>query len=530
MNNLQHIQITLLATSDVHGNILPVRYVDNADIDTGLIKLAALVEETRTNREHVLFIDNGDLLQGTPFAYYHACLDQTITHPIVSLMNHLQLDAFIPGNHEFNYGFPFIERVREQSNYPWLAANILNTQTGEPYFGCPYRIFTFPGGATIGLLGLTTQYIPNWEQPAHIEGLIFESAVDAAKRWVPYLKEQEGVHAVVVSYHGGLERDAQTGEEHEEQTGENEGWRLCQEVEGIDVLLTGHQHQQIGGITVNHTLVIQPGYQGSCLADIELSLTKDDRNSWSLSSSQAKLREPGKVVVDRTLTELVQVCEENTQSWLDKPLCEVIGEMRMTDHSSARLIEHPLVELINRIQMEVSGADISNTALFDNVAPGFGPLVSMREVTANYPYPNTLKVLLLSGKDIKEALEWTARYFSTYEGGNITVDPSYLHPKPQHYNYDMWEGIDYTINVSRPAGSRIEELRYKGQPLNPEGEYKVVMNHYRASGGGNYRMLRNKPIIREITVDMTEIIANYLMQRGTIQAEVNNNWKVIHNG
>lgn len=522
------LQVTVLATSDIHGSIMPIRYADNGIRESGLIKLASIVEQKRIEKEQVLFIDNGDLLQGTPFAYYHACLDRDSEHPIVKLMNRLRLDAFVPGNHEFNYGLDFLARARSQSSYPWLSANIISTQTGEPYFGCPYRIFTFPNGARIGLLGLTTQFIPNWEQPPHIEGLSFESAVTAAERWVPYLREQEGVHAVIVSYHGGFERDLETGEESEDQTGENEGWSLCQEVEGIDVLLTGHQHRQIDGVYISNTLVVQPGYQGSCLAEVELILSRSTNAHWVVQALQAKLHDANGRAVNSSLTQLMHTYEQNTQLWLDQPLCKVEGEMRVIDHREARLCEHPLVELINRIQMEVTGTEISNTALFDNEATGFGPRVSMREVTANYPYPNTLRVLRLSGADIREALEWTARYFAPYDGNRIEADPSYLYPKPQHYNYDMWEGIEYKINVSKPLGSRIEGLSYKGRPLDLNVEYEVVMNHYRASGGGNYRMLRNKQIIREVTVDMTELIAEYLMKHGTVKATKNDNWSVIH--
>lgn len=522
-------QVTVLFTSDIHGHVLPIRYVDNEAAEYGLLKLASIIEQTRREKGHVLVIDNGDLLQGTPFAYYHACIDRTTAHPIVEVMNKLRLDAFIPGNHEFNYGLSFLHRARNESEFPWLSANVLNERTGEPFLGCPYRIFEFPGGAKIGLLGLTTPYIPNWEQPAHIEGLSFESAVTAAKRWVPIMKEQEGAHIIIVSYHGGFERDVHTGEEMEEQTGENEGWRLCQEVEGIDVLLTGHQHQRINGVRIGNALIVQPGYQGSCLAHIELDLVNEGDNRWLLNASRAMLREASEAKASLLYSERLQDCEDNVQRWLDRPLCEVKGEMRVIDPMAARLMEHPLIELVNRIQMEAAGTDISCTSLFDNLAPGFGPKVSMREVTANYPFPNTLKVLRLSGEDIRDALEWTALYFArSGESEPIVADPSYLHPKPQHYNYDMWEGIEYSIHVSRPAGSRIEGLKYKGQPLDPQGEYEVVMNHYRASGGGNYRMFRGKPIVREVTVDMTEIIAEYLTKAGVVHARANDNWKVVH--
>ncbi|WP_239618536.1 bifunctional metallophosphatase/5'-nucleotidase [Cohnella mopanensis] len=523
--NHQTLQLTILATSDIHGHVLPIRYVDNKETDNGLLRLATIIEQERKQKDNVLVIDNGDLLQGTPFAFYHACLDQS-AHPIIGLMNHLRLDAFIPGNHEFNYGLNFVNRAKSESEYPWLSANIVKEGTDEPYFGCPYRIFLMPGGVRVGLLGLTTPYIPNWEQPSHIAGLSFESAVSAAKRWVPLMKEREGVDILIVSYHGGFERDVQSGEETEELTGENEGWQLCQEVEGIDVLITGHQHQRIGGASIGNTLVVQPGYQGSCLAQIDLLLQKGDDGAWVVKDCDSRLREASEAAVNPDLAERVRSCEDNTQRWLDQPLCEVRGEMRVVDPMAARMQEHPLIELVNRIQMEAAGVDISCTSLFDNLAPGFGPHVSMREVTANYPYPNTLKVLLLSGRDIAEALEWTAAYFALANDGSIIVDPSYLSPKPQHFNYDMWAGIEYAISVSRPVGSRIEGLKYQDKPLDPLGQYEVAMNHYRASGGGNYRMFRGKPVVREVTVDMTEIIAEYLTKTGIVHARTNGNWTV----
>ncbi|MFC4600113.1 bifunctional metallophosphatase/5'-nucleotidase [Cohnella hongkongensis] len=519
-------QATLLFTSDVHGHMLPIRYADNSPEEYGLLKLASLVKKIRSERSNVLFIDNGDLLQGTPFAYYHACLDRESPHPIVAAMNALELDAFVPGNHEFNYGLPFVERARAQSEFPWLSANLLRAGTGEPYFGRPYLVFELECGARIGLVGLTTPYIPNWEQPANIEGLAFEPAVDAARRWVAHLKKRERADVVVVSYHGGFERDLDTGEETEEQTGENEGWRLCREVEGIDVLLTGHQHRRIEGAKIAGTHVVQPGYQGSCLAQIELGLARDDAGRWSLVSVESSLREAGEAESDRELAERMRENEERVQGWLDRPLCEVQGEMRIFDPMEARLREHPLIELVNRIQMEASGADISCTSLFDNRSPGFGPRVSMREVTANYPFPNTLRVLRLNGADIRAALERTAAYFTLDGNGEIAVSPSFVYPKPQHYNYDMWEGIEYEIDVSLPIGSRIRTLTRDGRPLDPEGQYDVVMNHYRASGGGDYRMFRGKPVVREVTVDMTEIIAEYLSKAVVVRASANGNWKV----
>ncbi|MFC5471413.1 bifunctional metallophosphatase/5'-nucleotidase [Cohnella suwonensis] len=526
MSDIRTMRLTVLATSDVHGHVLPVRYADNARTESGLSKLATIVRETREKSDLMLFIDNGDLLQGTPFAYYFARLDETTPHPIVETMNALGLDAFVPGNHEFNYGLSFVRRTWQQSKYPWLSANVLDAKTGEPYFGVPYRILEGEEGLRVAVLGLTTAYIPNWEQPGNIERLRFEPATEAAKRWVPILKEREGAHVVIVSYHGGFERDIGTGEEIEEQTGENEGWRLCQEVEGIDLLVTGHQHRRIEGARVGRTWTVQPGYQASGLSRIELNL-ENRAGEWGLASVRSDFAESEGVESDEELERRLSTSEALTQRWLDTPICEIRGDMMLTDHAAARLSEHPLVALINRIQMEATGTAISCTSLFDNAATGFGPRVTMREVTANYPYPNTLKVLRLSGKDILEALEKTAAYFAqAAPGGPIQVSPAYLFPKPQHYNYDMWAGIEYGIDVSRPAGNRVAYVRRDCRPLDLNASFDVVMNHYRASGGGDYRMFRGKPVVRESTVDMTETIAEWLAKAQVVEARADGQWRV----
>ncbi|UUZ80957.1 5'-nucleotidase C-terminal domain-containing protein [Paenibacillus sp. P26] len=200
----------------------------------------------------------------------------------------------------------------------------------------------------------------------------------------------------------------------------------------------------------------------------------------------------------------------------------------MTDPMQVRLKEHPLIEFINRVQMELSGAHISNTALFDNVSPGFPENITMRDIVSNYIYPNTLQVIRVSGQDIIDALERSAAYFEEYHGeGPIRVSPEFSDPKPQHYNYDMWEGIEYKINISRPVGQRIVELNYEGKPLNPAGEYDVVMNNYRAAGGGNYTMFQGRPVVKDIPTDMAEPLASYIMDKGTIETVLNRNWEVV---
>ncbi|WP_279628373.1 bifunctional metallophosphatase/5'-nucleotidase [Paenibacillus ferrarius] len=518
--------ISILETSDLHGSMLPIQYANNQANEVGLTKIAALIASERSLHQEVIVIDNGDLIQGTPLAYHHARLDNEPMDPMVLGLNYLGYDAAVVGNHEFNYGLDVLRKAVKESEFPWLCATILDAQSGEPFLGKPYMIKQFENGIRVGILGLTTPYIPNWENPVHIEGLRFVDAVEAAKTWVKVLKEQEQVDVVVVSYHGGFERDLTTGEPTEPLTGENQGYQLCMEVDGIDVLLTGHQHRSIAGIQVNGVIVVQPGTTGVTLGKVQLELSLL-KGKWQIDAKTSELLSVAGTEADKKLIELVSPYEAKTQEWLDQPIGKLTGDMRVKDPMQIRLKDNALIEFINRVQMDLSGALISNTALFDNVSPGFPADITMRDIVSNYIYPNTLKVIRISGQDIKDALEQSAEYFELTSTGDVQVSSKFKEPKPQHFNYDMWEGITYKLNISRPIGSRVVQLDYEGEPLNLEASFDVVMNNYRAAGGGNYAMFQNKPVIKDIPTDVAELLAGYIMERGTIEATLNQNWEVI---
>lgn len=521
------MELIILETSDVHGSIFPINYGTNQYADVGLAKVATLIKEERTKNSHVLLIDNGDLIQGTPMSFHYAKINSQRPNPMIVAANEMKYDAAVFGNHEFNYGKTLLASAVKESSFPWLSANIVNVETGEPFFGKPY-IVKHAGDVKVGILGLTTSYIPNWEQPQHIEGMRFNDPVLTAKKWVRILKEQEKADIVMVSYHGGFERDLETGQPTETLTGENQGYQICMEVEGIDVLLTGHQHRQIAGKTVNGVIVVQPGKNGIALGKVSLQLEKGEKG-WQCVQKSSELLSVTDVEEDISLLEKVKIYEAETQEWLDQPLGKIDGDMLVRDPIGIRMEDHALTEFINHVQMEAAGTDISSTSLFDYHSPGIPENVSMRDIVSNYVYPNTLKVIRITGQDIKEALEQSASYFEQYDGeGEIKVNPSFFSPKPQHYNYDMWEGIHYLIDISKPIGERIVKLEYKGNQVKPGEEYEVVMNNYRAGGGGNYFMYKNKPVIKDISIEVSEIIANYILENKVVKATVNHNWKVIY--
>ncbi|WP_040345092.1 bifunctional metallophosphatase/5'-nucleotidase [Neobacillus bataviensis] len=523
---MERMELVILETSDVHGNIFPLNYGNNQSSDVGLGKIASLIKKERTKNPYVLLVDNGDLIQGTPLTYHYARVNSHRPNPMIVAANEMKYDAAVFGNHEFNYGKDILDSAVNDSNFPWLSANIVSVETDKPYFGKPYLVKK-AGDLKVGILGLTTHYIPNWEQPQHIEGMRFEDAVLAAKKWVKILKDDEKVDIVVVSYHGGFERDLVTGEPTEKLTGENQGYQICMEIEGIDVLLTGHQHRQIAGNLINGVIVVQPGKDGIALGKVTILLEKDAAG-WKCMQKSSELLSVPSDEEDFSLLEVVKRYEDDTQDWLDQPIGKIEGAMIFRDPMEVRIKDNSLIEFINRVQMEVSGVDISCTALFDSVALGFPEDVTMRAVVSNYIYPNTLKVIRITGQDMKDALEQSASYFEQYDGIEIKVNPAFIYPKPQHYNYDMWEGIDYLIDISKPIGERIVKLEYKGEPVELGKEYDVVMNNYRSSGGGNYIMYKNKPVMKEIPTDISEIIANYILKNKIVKATVNHNWKVIY--
>ncbi|WP_255770786.1 bifunctional metallophosphatase/5'-nucleotidase [Oceanobacillus alkalisoli] len=516
--------IKVLYTSDIHGSVMPINYGTNEKAELGLATYATLVQKKRQENEHMIVLDNGDLIQGTPLMAHYVKNHAEKPNPMIAIMNQIGLDAGVPGNHEFNFGKAILQDAVDQSNYPWLSANIVDEKTGKPYFGSPYIIKTLSNGVKVAITGVTTHYVPNWETPEHIQGIQFADAFTTLKEIVKEIQSNEDYDLLIALYHGGFERDMETGEVTENLTGENQAYEMADKIDGIDILLTGHQHRNVTG-TIRDCLVIQPGNNGEAYGEIDVTFRwEEDR--WVTATKQANVKTLEGVPADPIILKEMEELEQSTQNWLDEPIGEIQGDMIIRDPFQARVRKHPFIELVQKVQMDASGAAISVTALLGNEATGFPAKITMRDIVTNYKFPNTLVVLSLTGEDIKQALEKSAEYFTLDANGDMTVNPDYLIPKPEHYNYDMWEGIEYSIRVSNPKGSKVESITYRGKPLDMEESYDVVMNNYRASGGGDFDMFKDKPVVKEIQQDMVELISNYIEERGMIEARVTDNFSV----
>ncbi|SDL17328.1 2',3'-cyclic-nucleotide 2'-phosphodiesterase / 3'-nucleotidase [Paenibacillus sp. OK060] len=533
----------IMVTSDLHGAIRPIHYNTNAYRPAGLALLASLIRRERDRSPELLLVDNGDLLQGSPLASYAASfVSNHEVHPFINVLNELGYDAAVMGNHEFNYGQDLLRKAIEDSHFPWLSANIVNegkpdedvlhtapTGAAIPAFGPPYLIKTLSSGVKIALLGATTHYIPNWEHPKNIEGLQFLDAMETIRGWVGYIREHEQPDVLVVSYHGGFESDLETGEPAERLTGENQAYAICRDIEGIDVLLTGHQHRQLTA-EIHGVTVVQPGFSGNGVGHVSAQLERLSNGKWQIAGKQARLLlldEDSDVQPDAAVMKLTDELEAKAQAWLDQPIGEVAGDLSITDPAALRLAAHPFISFVHQVQMEATGAQISNTALLSEEARGFGSLITIRDVLSNFIYPNTLTVLELRGQEIRDALEQTARYFEVETSGEVVVNPAYMQPKPQHYNYDMWAGVEYELNISKPVGSRVVKLEREGIPVAVDATYSVVMNSYRAAGGGDYAMYPGKKVLHEGATDMAALVEDYIRRHQPLTVEQANNWRVV---
>lgn len=513
-------KIHLAVTSDIHGYLMPTTFRNEIE-PLGLIKIAHEIEQLR-NTAPTILIDNGDLIQGSPLTYYHNKYRKELANPVIQLANEMNYDVAVFGNHEFNYGQAFLKNAIKQSTFPWLAANILDEQ-GESITQ-PYIIKKI-AGIRIGIIGVTTHFVTRWEEPEHITGWHFEDAYESAKKWTTFLQASGEVDLIVLCYHGGFAHDLSTGEPIESDLGENQGYQMCRDL-NFDILISGHQHREIAEKLYGKS-VIQPGTKGTCLGVVQIEIKEEDGAISKINHKPSLQYVDLQTPVNEKLVDVIRPIFTLTERWLDEVMGVIEGDCLFDDAFAVRVHKHPYIELIQKIQLEVSGAQISCTALFHDGPGGFPSNVTMRQIVTNYIYPNTLKVLNVSGKHIIAALEQNATYF-TIENEKLAVSQSFVYPKAQPYNYDMWEGIDYEMHIREPIGSRVKNVYYKGQPLQMDEYYHVVMNNYRATGAGNFPYFAEAEVVKDIQIDMTELIANYFAKNPTIQATCNWNWKVVY--
>ncbi len=512
------VSLTLLGTTDIHGNIEPVDYYANQPANRGLAKVATLIRHVRAEQSNVLLLDSGDTIQGTPLAYYFARKETRKPNPTIAAMNALGYDAMAVGNHEFNFGLPVLWKAKREARFPILAANIRQTYPSGVKHFLPYVIKNVDG-IRVGIVGFVTPGVPRWEIPAHYRGYEFEPIVDAARGVIPEVRKQADL--VVVIAHSGLGPDPESGQAApaDEIAGENAMVALAEQVPGIDVILFGHTHLELPEKLLRGVLLVQAKNWGQSLARVDVTMERDTEGRWRVASKHsATIPVTEAVPGDPEILNLAEPYHQATQRYLDTPIATCTQTF---DGLTARYEDHPLVDLIHKVQMEVGHADVSlATMLYPGVRIPAGK-VTVRQIAALYIYENTLYTVEMTGGQVKEALEHAASFFPPWPF------PIGEPPSLPGYNADSAEGVSYKMDLARPVGQRILDLTYKGKPLNSNAKLRVAINNYRYTGGGHYTVLKGLPILYRSPQEIRELLIEHVTRTGTIPTTADGNWQIM---
>jgi 2',3'-cyclic-nucleotide 2'-phosphodiesterase / 3'-nucleotidase len=572
--------LRIMETTDIHVNVFPYDYYADKPSDTvGLARTASLIGAIRAEATNALLIDNGDFLQGTPLGDYMAYekgMDGTSVHPIIAAMNTLGYEASTLGNHEFNYGLSFLEKALAGANFPIVNANVAKTLGAtptedtlllKPYVIVEKQITDGEGKSypiKIGLIGFVPPQIMLWDR-ANLEGNVqTRDIVEAARAWVPQMKEA-GADIIIALSHSGI------GQADYAEGLENASVPLAA-VDGIDAILTGHSHLVFPGPNYDGfagvdskagTIMGKPGvmagFWGSHMGLIDLMLERDG-SSWKIASHTVEARPIYQRNEDRSITALVesdpkvlaaaQSEHDGTLDYVRRP----VGETETPLFSYFALVaDDPSVQIVSNAQtwyiaQMMKGTPHEGLPILSAAAPfkaggrggpeyytdvPVGP-VAIKNVADLYLYPNTVRAVKITGAQVKDWLERSAGMFNQITAGG--KDQVLLNPEFPSYNFDVIDGVTYKIDLSQPSkfdkdgavinegANRIVDLSFEDKPIDPSAEFIVATNNYRAGGGGKFPGADGTTVVFEAPDTNRDVVVRYIVAQKTINPKADGNW------
>lgn len=580
--NQAHLR--LIETTDLHVNLLPYDYYADKPNDTmGLSRTASLIEAVRKEAGNTLLLDNGDLLQGSPmgdWVAYERGMKEGDLHPIIKGMNLLGYEASTLGNHEFNYGLSFLDKVLAGANFPFVCANLVrgtalasNPREDKlylkPYVILEKRIKDGAGAEhpiKVGVIGFVPPQIMQWDAKNLSGNVVVRDIVQAAEAWVPQMKE-EGADIVVALSHSGI--DVKKTENME-----NAAFFVAG-VPGVDAVFTGHQHlifpgrkdfQGLEGVdtqkgTLQGKPAVMAGFWGSHMGLIDLLLERNG-GKWRVASATSEARpiyerkdkaNVATVDDDRRVAAAIQPEHEATLAYVRRP----VGKTSAPLYSYFALVaDDPSVQIVNQAQTWYIKDLLKETALKDlpvlSAAAPFksggrgGPDyytdvpagdIAIKNVADLYLYPNTVRALEITGAQVKEWLEMSAGIFKSVEPGQ--ADQPLINLDFPAYNFDVIDGVTYKIDLSQPpkydpkgvvlnaSSNRIRDLSFDGKPVDPNAKFVVASNNYRAGGGGNFPEINESKVIFEAPDTNRDVIVRFIVEEGTINPTADANWSFV---
>ena len=502
-------RIRLLITSDVHGHISPYNDTTKLLEASGLARFKTVVNALRD--DNTLVLDNGDTLSGTPLSYFHAERYPDEIPPVTKAMNDIAYDYVNIGNHDFDYGEEILMMHLQNLKAPCITNNW--QYYGKP-FGPTYVIREI-AGKKIALFGLVTSYVPHWQKKANIRHCRFTDVVETAKKTVETVRRLEKPDLVICMYHGSFENDPVTGLPMTGNKGENEAYRLCREVSGINLLIAGHQHTSLKG-KINNTYYIETSAFAKEIGCVDIDI--DNKNmDLHLLKCDAE--------VDEDLLKLIEKEQSECEQWLDREVSRSIMDLSVSEKPDDRVNKSNFVTLMNTILLETTHADLASTTLRKN-CKGLSRSITMREIFSLLPYEDSIDMCSITGKELKAYLEKSAELLKHDTDGKPCFNPAYI-PTMQYTSYDLIDGVEYTMDLDNEPGYRITSVLYKGTEVEDDQKLTIAMSHYRRNGNDGYDMLRDLPVLKEFTLSQREMIAQYLSTHPEIDFEPVNNIHII---
>ncbi|MEU7122038.1 bifunctional metallophosphatase/5'-nucleotidase [Streptomyces zaomyceticus] len=550
---------TVMGTTDLHGNVFNWDYFtdkefdDKAHNDVGLAKISTLVDQVRKEkgRRNTLLIDAGDTIQGTQLSYYYAKVDPITArrgpvHPMAQAMNAIGYDAAALGNHEFNYGIPVLRKFEEQCDFPLLGANALDAKTLRPAFA-PYSMHRLrtPHGkdVKVAILGLTNPGIAIWDK-ANVSGkMVFPGLEEQAAKWVPKLRSM-GADVVVVSAHSGSSGTSSYGDQLPHI--ENAAGLVAEQVPGIDAILVGHAHTEIPEYRVTNketgrdVVLSEPLKWGQRLTLFDFDLVWE-KGRWTVEKVGAQVLNSNTVAEDPEITGLLGDEHKKVVAYVNQIIGTSTAVMTTAD---APWKDEPIIDLINVVQAETVKAALaggahaalpvlSQASCFSRTARIPAGQVSIKDAAGLYPFENTLEARLMTGAQLKDYLEYSARYYVQTAAG-APVDTAKLTNAGgiPDYNYDAVSGLTYDIDIAAPAGSRIVNLSFEGKPLDPAAKFVLAVNNYRASGGGAFPHVANAQQLWADSDEIRNTIIQWVQAKGTVDPGLfaSVDWRLTRDG
>lgn len=529
------VTLKLIETSDVHGCYFPYDFIRNKPMKGSLARVSSYVKEQREKYENVILMDNGDILQGQPVAYYYNYMDTISEHVCAAMLNYMKYDVGTMGNHDVETGHAVYDRWVRQCNFPVLGANIVDNKTGKPYLP-PYQVIE-KEGVKIAILGMITPAIPSWLPEQLWSGLHFEDMEDCARKWVKIIREKENPDVLVGLFHAGPEGNKL------DNVVENGSGNVAKSVPGFDVVFMGHDHtrryEKIVNVEGDSVLLIDPANMSKVVSEVTFTIKKQDGKVVS-KQVEGKLVNMDGYAPDADFMNIFSGAYETTMDFVSRN----IGRIEHTISSKEAFFgPSAFVDLIHQLQLDITGADISFCAPLSAYAEIKKGDICVSDMFNLYKYENLLYTMKLTGKEIKDFLEmsyalWTNQMQSPDDHLMLLneEDNGFGRFKNPSFNFDSAAGIIYTVDVTKPQGEKIRiERMANGEPFDLNKTYRVAVNSYRGNGGGDLLTkgagIPKTELAKRVVYSTDKDLRYYLMKRieevKVLEPKPLNQWKFI---